>query len=393
MVTTPSGSSKNCSRAYRSRNEMKPRFGILLGLYGCVLGAITLGWLFGLPELTALSVAAGALGLLCLFHLLLGPPLPRVDADVTPRAVQRGEPARLELHFTNSESARTRPIRVSGRFGTAGNGSVAVAGLRTRSATSITIDLPTPHRGVVQFGPLELDASDPLQVWKRTSSRSLDTMLIVRPRVHPLPGLFDGGGVRVGAGRPTAALRGGPDAEVDLVGLRPYVPGDDVRRIHWRTSARRNEPHVVQVEPPVGPASVVVVVDARSGFCDPERFELVVETAASICAAANAAGRLVRIVTTAGADTRFSATPTGLSDALDALARIRQGHTPALGSVLAGLDAPDTHVVICTGNPSVAGDTAITTGSLVVCWDGSTPLHDAIVAPVMSRSDGRGNLA
>lgn len=358
---------------------MKPGFGVLLGLCGCVLGAITLGWLFGLPELTALAIALGMVGLISLIHLLLGPPLPQVGATVSPRAVPRGEPARLEVHFTNTENARTRPVRVSGGFGTAGNGSVAVGGLRTGSATSITIDLPTPHRGVVRFGPLQLIASDPLQMWKRTSSRPLDTILIVRPRVHPLPGLFDGGGVRVGAGRPTAALRGGPDAEVDLVGLRPYVPGDDLRRIHWRTSARHNEPHVVQVEPPVGPASVVIVVDTRTDFCDPDRFELVVEAAASICSAANAAGRAVRIATAAGTGTRFDATPTGLSDALDALARVGQGHARDLGSVLAGLDAPDTHVVICTGNPSVAGDPAITAGTLLVCWDGTTPLRDAIV--------------
>jgi uncharacterized protein (DUF58 family) len=267
---------------------------------------------------------------------------------------------------------------VSGGFGTAGNRSVAVAGLRTQQATSATIDLPTTQRGVVHFGPLQLNATDPLQVWKRTSSRSLDTILVVRPRVHPLPGLFNGSGIRVGAGRPTAALRGGPDAEVDLVGLRPYVPGDDLRRIHWRTSARHNEPHVVQVEPPVGPASVVVVVDTRSGFCDPDRFELVVEAAASICSAANAAGRAVRIATAAGTGTRFAATPAGLSDALDALARVEQGHAPDLGSVLARLDAPDTQVVVCTGDPGVAGDPAMTAGTLVVCWDGTTPLQDAI---------------
>jgi uncharacterized protein (DUF58 family) len=165
---------------------------------------------------------------------------------------------------------------------------------------------------------------------------------------------------------------------VDLVGLRPYVPGDDLRRIHWRTSARHNEPHVVQVEPPVGPASVVIVVDTRVDFCDPDRFELVVEAAASICSAANAAGRPIRILTTAGTDARFVATTEGLADLLDALARVAQGHDKDLGPVLAGLDAPDTQLVICTGNPGVADDPAIASDTLVVFWDGTTPLRDAI---------------
>lgn len=370
---------------------MRPRFGTLMGFCGCVLGAITLGWMFGLPELTALSVAVGAAGLLCLLHLLLGPPPPLLDANVSPRAVPRGDTARLELHFVNSGNAPTRPVRISGRVGPAGRASVAIAALQPRSATSITIEVPTPYRGVVRFGPLQLEASDPLQIWKRTSSQLLDTTLVVHPRVHPLPQLFKAGGVRVHEGGPTAALRGGPDAEVDLVGLRPYVPGDDVRRIHWRTSARRNEPHVVQVEPPTGPASVVVVVDTRSESCDPDRFELVVESAASVCAAAISAGRPVRIATTAGGDTRFSADPRGLSDALDELARVGQGHTPHLGAVLAGFDASEVQVVVCTGNPKVADDPEITAGSLLMCWDGITPLSDAIIIPEVSRSGARGD--
>lgn len=368
---------------------MKPRLGTLAGLYGGVAGMITLGWLFGLPELTALSVAMGVVALLALVHLSAGPPAPRIDASVSSPAVPRGTPARFKLGFTGDGNSRSRPVRVSGDFGTAGRRSVAVDVLQAGQTTRVDIEIPTPHRGVIRFGPLQVNASDPLMMWRRTTVLPLDAVLVVRPRVHPLPGVFGRGGMKVGTGRPSAALSGGHDAEVDLVGLRPYVPGDDVRRIHWRTSARRNEPHVVQVEPPVGPASVLVIVDTRIGFCDADRFELVVEAAASVCCAAFAAGRPLRIATTAGTDLRLPATPQGLSDALDALARIAQGHTPALGSALDVLDTVGTQVVVCTGNPEVVHDPAITGDSLVVCWDGRAPLGDSVVRPLQPAGAGR----
>lgn len=378
MVTTRGGSSRSSWGASRSPDEMNLRFGTLVGLFGCVPVGIVAGWLFGLPELTALSVALGTVGLTSLLHLVAGPPVPRLDATVAPPAVTRGDTARLTLRFACTGPSRSRPVRVSGTFGTAGRGSVAVGALPVGHPMQVTMDLPTPHRGVVRFGPLHMHASDPLLVWKRTTSRSLDVVLVIRPRVHPLPGLFGRGGVRVGEGDPTAAVRGGPDAEVDLVGLRPYVPGDDVRRIHWRTSARRNEPHVVEVEPPVGPSSVVVIVDTRAGSCDPDRFELVVEAAASICSAACDAGRPLKLATTAGTESRFPATEQGLSDVLDSLARIEQGNTPGPGPLLDRIDAPATQVVICTGSPEVMHDPTMAEGPLLVCWDGSAPLKDAI---------------
>ncbi|MCP4436817.1 MAG: DUF58 domain-containing protein [Actinomycetia bacterium] len=195
----------------------------------------------------------------------------------------------------------------------------------------------------------------------------------------------------------------GADADADLVGLRPYVPGDDLRRVHWRTSARRNEPHVVQVEPPARAPGTTVVLD-QGPDSTAGGFERAVEAAASVLTAAAMEGRTIRLVLTHPAvgtdDGDHRAEPadsgdltaSGLADLLDTLATIdrRPGDPTVAIDVSAG--AEDT-VVLCTASradvaPDFGGcdvvvscDEANTTmtphGARLVHWLGDTSLGDA----------------
>ncbi len=367
---------------------MTPRLRVVV-LFACsIVAAIGLGWLFGLPELSALAVAGAAVAALCGAHLAWGPSLPGTDASVSPRSVGRGDPAHLELHLSNPTGSRSRPVRIAGGFGPAGKGSVAIGGIEPQRSTALAIEIPTERRGVFGFGPLELRSADPLRMWNRVTSRPIAAILVVQPLVHPLPGLFGQGPDRIGSGRPTAAMHRGPDAEVDLAGLRPYVPGDDLRRIHWRTSARRNQPHVVQVEPPLGPAEVVVLVDTRTAACGPQRFEYAVEASASICAAAIRSGRPVHLTTTAGTGADHPATPEGLAQALEDLARVGQHPVGDPRTRLRRIGAGAHSMFVCTGDPAVADDPEVTTGAAVVCWDGSVPLAELIAGPGSAAKPG-----
>lgn len=380
---------RTCSERSRYPAEMRPRPGTLAAVCASTVGSITLGWLFGLPELTALAVAGATVALLCLAQLHRGPAVPEVDATVTPPVTTRGLAARLTLRFSNTAGTQSRPVRISGRLGGAGTVSLAVGPLPPAGSTTVEFTVATPRRGVFRFGTVDVHSTDPLRLWRRETSQPLGALLVVRPRIHPLAGYFGGGGMRVGAGEPTATLQGGSEADVDLVGLRPYVPGDDLRRIHWRTSARRNEPHVVQVEPPASPAPVIVVLDTRATACGPERFEFAVEAAASICSAAVDAGRPFRLTTTAEDARRSSGTSTRLGDALDMLSALGQGHAGDVASVLLGTDRSDAHVVVCSGDPTVVSDAAVVAaGATVICWDGSTPLHQAVANPLAASSAG-----
>jgi uncharacterized protein (DUF58 family) len=136
--------------------------------------------------------------------------------------------------------------------------------------------------------------------------------------------------------------------EDELIGLRPYLRGDDLRLIHWRTSARRNHPHVVQVEPPARSAAVVVLVDTRAEGQEAAEFERAVEAAASIVVHFARDGHPVRLLTADGWDSGPTE-PAAAGDVLDALSAVDRRHGTRLDRALRAAGAGDTAaVVLCT---------------------------------------------
>lgn len=365
--------------------------------------AVAAAWLLGLPELAALAAVGWVAAALSAATLALRPGRPRVEVTVAPPVVERGAPAHLELRFAPDPAGRSFPYRVLARMGTAGQGVLAAG-----SAAGVRLPLPTPHRGLVPIGPLTATLSDPLGWWRRDLPLDASGELLVRPRAHLLGRWNPPGGRQPAPGRRGANAPVGVHGEDDLAGLRPYVPGDDLRRVHWRTSARTGEPHVVQVEPPARAPAVAVVLD-RSPASEAEAFERAVEAAASVLATAAAAGRSLQLLGTDLPGARPAAAPRGpdaLPDLLDALALV----TPGPGAVAPALEAVDrssTSVVLCSGLPAaLAPEVLGRVDALVDCappgggrhpgqgvptarWDGATPLAEAWAA-AGTRGDAAG---
>jgi uncharacterized protein (DUF58 family) len=149
------------------------------------------------------------------------------------------------------------------------------------------------RRGVFHYVRIEVRSAAPLGVFQRRR-------VVVAPLARP---------IWVGP-RPTAerpALRAVPGRETatppvlamttpgDAVRtVRPYVPGDPARLVHWPTSARRGE-LVVREQEPAAVAGVAIVVDLRG---DPGRAEAAASRAAGIADATLAAGGQVVLATT-----------------------------------------------------------------------------------------------
>jgi uncharacterized protein (DUF58 family) len=116
----------------------------------------------------------------------------------------------------------------------------------------------------------------------------------ILPRVLPVRGL------------PAGARRGhlGVDERVEhggtnLVSLREYVPGDDLRRLHWATSARTGTLMVREDADPAR-AHLVLLLDDRAASHPDGEIEDAVEVAASLASAAHEAGHPVRLLTVSG---------------------------------------------------------------------------------------------
>ncbi len=117
----------------------------------------------------------------------------------------------------------------------------------------------SPKRGAYRFGPVDLQVSRRDGWWRRQVRLQLPHEVAVFPNVVAIKRmqLTLRRGLRVMAGLRRARP---PGASTAFAGLRDYVRGDDIRRVSWTATARRDHPVVVEVEAERG-QQVMIAID------------------------------------------------------------------------------------------------------------------------------------
>ncbi|MET8365475.1 DUF58 domain-containing protein [Micromonospora sp. NPDC005194] len=248
-----------------------------IGLLVAAVVLLGLGFRFAYPELTLLGAAAGAaVG----YAALTAAWRPRlvVGRRADPDRVARGEPASMTLTVRNAGRLRSANLLAEDRCGSR---VVPVPLLRLRPGrdTEVRYDVPTDRRGVVPVGPLRVTRRDPLGLVALARPYGETTPVWVHPRVHPLTA------VPTGAGRSLdGRVDGVPHGSITFDSLREYVVGDELRRVHWRTSARVGE-LMVRENVDTSLPRLVVLLDNRAA-AHPHRSDGVAESFESACEAA-----------------------------------------------------------------------------------------------------------
>lgn len=253
-----------------------PRGTGLLVAAGALLVA---GFWFGYPELTVLGVAGAIASLAAVAHTAWQPQL-TVARTADPDRVPRGEPSILTLTVTNSSKLRSATLVAEDQCGPR-SVTVPVLRLRPQRDTTVSYPVPTDRRGVVLIGPLRVTRRDPLGLVGMTRTQGGTIQVWVYPRIHPLTAV-PAGVARSMDGR----LDRVPHGSITFDSLREYVVGDELRRVHWRTTARVGELMVREHLDTSLPRIVVLLDDRAASHPDPETFESACEAAASIIAAA-----------------------------------------------------------------------------------------------------------
>jgi uncharacterized protein (DUF58 family) len=215
-----------------------------------------------------------------------------------PGRVEVGSPAQARLRFTNRSGrpARHLTTAVDGFDGGRAAARCIVPPLAPGEVAEATYDLPTARRSVVAVGPLTLSVTDPLGLAEVTTVTAGDGRLVVHPRIEA---------VLPGPGSTTLEARLGSQhasrvpVGLDFFTLRGYEVGDDLRRVHWRSTARVGDLMLRQDELPWEQVATLLV-DTRAAAHTPESFERAMEVAASVAAAAVKDRRRLRFVTTGG---------------------------------------------------------------------------------------------
>ncbi|HWR46478.1 MAG TPA: DUF58 domain-containing protein [Pseudonocardiaceae bacterium] len=200
-----------------------------------------------------------------------------------------------------------------------------VARLPQRGAVALIYPLRPVERRVHSLGPLIARITDPLGLAEYSRTLAGHSRLVVIPAVVPLTGLPARG--ELGAGRADGGRVGvGPGQ--DAVVVRSYWQGDDLRKVHWRTTARRDE-LMVRIEEWPEHGGATVLLDHRDaahhGSGPTSSLEYAVSLAASVYVHLRQRGQRVRLVTGDGLVRAGAGDGTDhtIDAALDALAALR----------------------------------------------------------------------
>jgi uncharacterized protein (DUF58 family) len=229
---------------------------------------------------------------------------------------------------------------------------VPVSGVGRGSTVTHEYSLQCSRRGAYQVGPLVAVAGDPIGLAQRETVVCEPFELLVHPQV-----------VRV-AGRPLTRQYEDPPMRppvskpwptgMELYGMREFRPGDNIRRIVWRATARTGTLMIWEAEQGITDR-ILMVLDTDRGHHSrdgehSESFETAVRIAASMGVAHLSDGYEVQCETNGGPLTRALRGREKTLLLLDALARAERGRDP-LTEVLRRLHTNpqrDTHYILIT---------------------------------------------
>ncbi len=291
--------------------------------------ALLIGYAWGWAEFIAIGWGLAVL-VAAASGWLVGRGASTIDLVLpTPRVVV-GEVAEARLVAANPDRRRFGGVQLEVPVG----GRVVervLPGLPRGGAFDEQFRIPTDRRGVVPVGPARTVRADPIGLMRREIVWSQVVELHVHPRTIAIAPLSTGF-IRDLEGTPTRDLTA---SDIAFHALREYVPGDDRRFIHWKSSAKTGTFMVRQFEE-TRRSRLMVLLDLEPGaYADDAEFELAVSAAASIGARAIRDARTLSLVVSGrGGGSRGSAMrelPTVSRDRLlDALCLVERDETAVL---------------------------------------------------------------
>jgi uncharacterized protein (DUF58 family) len=251
--------------------------------------------------------------------------------EVRPPQVYADGGSRVELSVRNVAGSRSPVLSARDPFDNGRRWArFHVAPLQPGELVRAAYRLPTGERGIFPLGPLQIGIADPFGMAQRVTEASPTATLTVYPRVHDVRPLQEvrGADPTGATSRPSLTSSG-----EDFYGLRTYQTGDDLRRVHWASTARQDELMIRQDELP-WQGQVTVLLDLRAAAHSAASLELALSAAVSVLHVSWKMHRQVRLVVSDGTDTGIGAGHAHISRILEYLAAAELDSMPSLTGVL-----------------------------------------------------------
>lgn len=227
-------------------------------------------------EAAVTAVIGGVIFLLAL-PFLFGSRTYLVRISVDRARVVAGRSITTRIDIENSSVRPTLPATAELPLGDALR-KIPVPLIGPRASTEISTEIRTHSRGVIEIGPLTLARRDPLGLLQR----DLTWRDRHRVHVHPPTALLPPNSAGLVRDLEGSASRRLTDSDLSFHAVREYVPGDQMRHVHWKSTAKTGTLMVRQYEESQT-ARAAILFDAHLGeYQGEEEFELGVSAAASL---------------------------------------------------------------------------------------------------------------
>jgi hypothetical protein len=252
--------------------------------------AFVVGYVFHLREVVLVGFA-GAFLVVVAAVALIGRSRLVIRMELPTHRVAVGDPAGVSVVAENPSRIPSVASSVELPIG-AGLVDVALPPIGAHGTVRREVPVPTVRRGVLDVGPVTGVRQDPVGLVRREIIWTEREQVIVHPRTVAIPSTSTGL-VRDLEGQATSDLS---PSDIAFHAIREYMPGDDPRTIHWKSTAKTGALMVRQFEDTRRSHLVIALGVSRTEFADDEEFELAVSAAASLGTRAIRDGREVTVV-------------------------------------------------------------------------------------------------
>ncbi|MFT4300084.1 MAG: DUF58 domain-containing protein [Aeromicrobium sp.] len=264
------------------------------------------------------------------------------ELDLNRDRVVVGERANGRLLLTNASKRRSLPLTIELPVGSA-SAAFELPSLPAGGEHEDLFAIPTQRRAVLTVGPVLSVRTDPFGLLRREQNLTDDHLLYVHPRTVRIEGSATGL-IRDLEGQTVRKLT---DSDVAFHALRQYVPGDDRRYIHWKSTAKTGMLMVRQFEETRRSHLLVALSTRLDDYASDDEFETAVSIAGSLGIQCLGEGQTLTAATSVSR--LRTPTPRQLLDQLSGVEFERQA--PRLSEVVRRLarevDGASVAVIVC----------------------------------------------
>jgi uncharacterized protein (DUF58 family) len=283
-------------------------------------------WIFGslalYPVATGFVLAVG----LASGWVRLAVRAPHVSRHGAARDVSEGDDVRIELEVEATSTVPPPTLVAHEHPGRLGERRVELTRVGRRRFAA-AYELQRVPRGRYAFETVRLTIEDPFSLARTEIVQGEPQALVVYPRLVTIERLFSEGGAHAQDGRRLLLRR---PTGFELHSVREHEQGESLRKVHWRSTARRGRLMVKELED-APRDEVAVLLDGDAGAVANDSFEIAVRAAGSILAAHHRRRRrCALVVNSAARETQAIATEAHWRRTLEILAATEPtSRTPA----------------------------------------------------------------